>query len=212
MNATKLIETTESNAAPAATSETGTTQEAPPRDVRRWLEANECVLIDVREADEHRREKIPGSQLVPLSRFDPQQAFESAGPGQKIVFHCRSGRRAADAVRMAGPLAGRQHRVFNMTGGIEAWKSAGFPIMVNSRAPRINIMRQVQLVIGLCVLLGSALAWLVDPRYVAIPAFFGAGLTFAGATGTCALATLIGWMPWNKTDAAATQCTSGSCA
>lgn len=72
-------------------------------------------------------------------------------------------------------------------------------------------MRQVQLVIGLCVLAGSALAWFVDPRFVAIPAFFGAGLTFAGASGTCALATLIGWMPWNKAPAGAGSCNAGQC-
>jgi CHASE2 domain-containing sensor protein len=72
-------------------------------------------------------------------------------------------------------------------------------------------MRQVQLVIGLCVLAGSALAWFVDPRLVAIPAFFGAGLTFAGASGTCALATMIGWMPWNKAAKSGASCTTGSC-
>jgi hypothetical protein len=72
-------------------------------------------------------------------------------------------------------------------------------------------MRQVQLVIGLCVLAGSALAWFVDPRLVAIPAFFGAGLTFAGASGTCALATMIGCMPWNKAAKTGASCTTGSC-
>jgi hypothetical protein len=38
----------------------------------------------------------------------------------------------------------------------------------------------------------------VHPALVAIPAFFGAGLTFAGATGTCALASVLGRMPWNR--------------
>ena len=46
--------------------------------------------------------------------------------------------------------------------------------------------------------------WLWSPTglallaFLAIAAFFGAGLTFAGATGTCALAMLLMKMPWNR--------------
>lgn len=96
-------------------------------------------------------------------------------------------------------------------GGIEAWKKAGLPTVVNTGVSRISVMRQVQLVIGVSVLVGSALAWFVDPRFVAIPAFFGAGLTFAGATGTCALASLIARLPWNRVATAALSSDSASC-
>jgi len=188
-----------------------TAREAAPRDVRKWLNDGESVLIDVREPDEHAREHIVGSKLLPLSRFDPQMATALAKPGQKIVLHCRSGRRAADACRMALSLTEGGTTVFNMTGGIEAWKKDGLPVEVNTRVSGISVMRQVQLVIGIGVLAGSALAWFVDPRFVAIPAFFGAGLTFAGATGTCALATALGWMPWNRVKSGGPSCAAGSC-
>jgi len=69
----------------------------------------------------------------------------------------------------------------------------------------------VQMVIGLSVLAGSALTWFVDPRFIAVPAFFGAGLTFAGASGTCALASLLGMMPWNKAAMSSGSCSTGSC-
>lgn len=186
-------------------------REAAPTEVRAWLQAGECVLIDVREPDEHARERIAGSRLIPLSRFDPQQAAAMARPGQKIVLHCRSGRRSSDACRMAASLANTGNTVINMSGGIEAWKKEALPVEVNTRVAGISVMRQVQLVVGLCVLVGSALAWFVDPRLVAIPAFFGAGLTFAGATGTCALASVIGWMPWNRARGAGATCAAGSC-
>jgi len=88
--------------------------------------------------------------------------------------------------------------IFSMAGGLEAWKAASLPVEVNRAAPSMSIMRQVQLVIGVCVLTGSALAWFVHPAFLAVPAFFGAGLTFAGASGTCALAALIGLLPWNR--------------
>jgi rhodanese-related sulfurtransferase len=190
---------------------TGFAREVSPKDVQQWLHTGECVLIDVREPDEHARERIPGARLLPLSRFDPQQASALVRPGQKVVMHCRSGRRSSNACRMASSLADNGVVVMSLAGGIEAWKKDSLPVEVNTKASRISVMRQVQLLIGVCVLAGSALAWFVDPRLVAIPAFFGAGLTFAGATGTCALATVIGWMPWNQAKAGGASCASGSC-
>ena len=40
------------------------------RQVKRWLDGGQAVLIDIRESDEYAREHILGSQLVPLSGFD----------------------------------------------------------------------------------------------------------------------------------------------
>lgn len=186
-------------------------QQASPAQVRQWLLCGEAVLIDVREPDEFAREHIAGATLLPLSRFDPAQALSVARPGQRVVLHCKGGRRSADACRLASPLAPVNLPLFTLAGGIEAWTKEGLPVEVNTNVSRISVMRQVQLVIGLCVLVGSALAWLVDPRLVAIPAFFGAGLTFAGASGTCAMATVIGWMPWNRPAKGGVSCTTGCC-
>lgn len=188
-----------------------TNAEVAPMDAHLWLRSGEAVLIDVREQDEHARERIPGAKLLPLSRFDPSQLREFAGPGRKIVLHCRSGRRSADAQRMAAPLTESGATVLSMAGGIEAWKREALPVEVNTRVSGVSVMRQVQMVIGIGVLAGSALAWFVNPAFIAIPAFFGAGLTFAGATGTCALATLIGKMPWNRSRHSGSSCSTGSC-
>ena len=200
-----------STTTPSSSPSVSALQEATPAQVRQWLGGGEAVLIDVREPDEFAREHIAGATLLPLSRFDPAQALSQAKPGQRIVMQCKSGRRSADACRLAAPLATTDTPVFTLAGGIEAWKKDNLPVELNTKVSGISVMRQVQLVIGLCVLAGSALAWFVDPRFVAIPAFFGAGLTFAGASGTCALATMIGWMPWNKAAKNGASCTSGSC-
>lgn len=185
-------------------------QEATPAQVRDWLRLGEAVLIDVREPDEFSYEHIAGAILLPLSRFDPLQARAKAKSGQRIVMQCKGGRRSADACRLAAPLAASGVPIFTLAGGIEAWKKANLPVVVNNKVSRISIMRQVQLVIGLSVLIGSALTWFWDPRFISIPAFFGAGLVFAGASGTCALATVIGWMPWNKADTGSASCVTDS--
>ena len=48
------------------------------------------------------------------------------------------------------------------------------------------------------VLTGVAFGAFVNPWFLAMAAFFGAGLTFAGATGTCGLALVFFRMPWNQ--------------
>ena len=59
-------------------------------------------------------------------------------------------------------------------------------------------MRQVQIAAGLLILLGAVLAALVNPWFLLVSAAVGAGLTQAGITGTCAMATALKHMPWNK--------------
>jgi rhodanese-related sulfurtransferase len=185
--------------------------QATPREVRQWMQNGECMLIDVRDPDEHAREKIAGAVLMPLSRFDGQRVLELIKPGQKVVVHCRSGSRGSEACRLASSMSREGVDVVNLTGGIEAWKKDALPVELNITVSGVSVMRQVQIVIGVCVLIGSALTWLIDPRFIVVPAFFGAGLTFAGVSGTCALATVIGWMPWNRAKAGGASCASGSC-
>jgi len=174
----------------------GSVRTVDAQTARQWLTAGRATLVDVREPDEHAREHIAGAVLMPLSSFDPATA--AALPGTQIVFHCRSGSRSQQAARMAAAAARPDVAVYSMDGGIQAWQKASLPVEVNTRAARLSIMRQVQLTVGVGVLAGAALAWFVHPGFIAIPAFFGAGLTFAGATGTCGLAAILGLMPWNR--------------
>lgn len=169
------------------------TQEIDPATVRGWIERGEAVLIDVREPDEHAREHIAGARLVPLSRFVPDAV--PASNGTRLVIHCKSGRRAAEA---CGRLAAfGTPGALNMKGGIEGWKAAGLPVVRDLRVP-ISIMRQVQIVVGTAVLATSLLAAVISPWFLLLTGFFGAGLLFAGSTGTCALAAVLARMPWNR--------------
>lgn len=184
---------------------------APPLEVARWLREGAAVLIDVREPDEHARERIAGATPLPLSRFDPHAVAALASPGAMLVFHCKSGRRSADACRLAAPALPVGARAVSLAGGIEAWKGARLPT-VTGAAPILSVMRQVQLVVGLGVLLSVALGWLVHPGFLGLAAFFGAGLTFAGATGSCGLAAVLSRMPWNRAAPAAQAATPSAAA
>ena len=185
----------------AATTNITTAAEIDPRDAQAALSRSECVLVDVREADEHARERIAGSVLLPLSALSPQQIV--ALGANRVAIHCKSGRRGADAVARCAGLADVGISVANVRGGIEAWKAAGLPTIVDAGRPRLSVMQQTQIVIGACVFAGTALGFLVHPGVLAIPAFMGAGLVFAGSTGFCGMAVAIGKLPWNRAPVAA---------
>jgi rhodanese-related sulfurtransferase len=177
-----------------------------PRDARDLYASGACIIVDVREPDEHARERIAGAKSVPLSALT---AASIAALGSKsVVVHCKSGRRSADAAMRCAELTSRGISVANLRGGIDAWKAQGLPTVVDTMRPRMSVMQQTQLVIGIGVLVGTALGTAVHPWLLAIPAMMGAGLIVAGATGTCGLAVVIGKMPWNK----GTNCGSSSCA
>lgn len=92
-----------------------------PSDAKRLIDDG-AILIDIRDIDEHARERIPQARNVPLSRLCDQPL----GDGGKIVFHCKSGNRT----RMNAPLLAQstEAEAYILDGGIEAWKSAGLAV------------------------------------------------------------------------------------
>lgn len=161
------------------------------QEAKRFIDEG-AVLVDVREPDEHARERIRGARLAPLSRFPANLVRQE---GQPVVFHCRSGSRTTAASEQLAAAAGGDGYI--LRGGITAWKAAGLPVLRDHHKP-IEMMRQVQIVAGSLVLIGVGLGATVDPRFYALSGFVGAGLVFAGATGTCGMARLLALAPWNR--------------
>jgi rhodanese-related sulfurtransferase len=152
------------------------------------------VLIDIREADEHAREHIPGSRHHSLTRVDRDSPARSGD--DVLIFHCRSGARTiGNASRLAA--AAQTCEAYILDGGLDAWKKAGLPVTLDRSQP-IDIMRQVQIVAGSLVLIGVVLGALVSPGFYALSGFVGAGLLFAGVSGFCGMARLLAVMPWNR--------------
>lgn len=163
-----------------------------PLELKRWLDSGEAILIDIRESDEHAREHILGARLAPLSAIDAHDFDRDHG--KVAVFHCKSGMRTqANAARLLAK-GFRESRF--LEGGLEAWRAAGLPVHANSNAP-LEIMRQVQIAAGALTLAGVMLGYAVNSAFFALPAFVGAGLFVAGASGWCGLALLLKQAPWN---------------
>lgn len=172
--------------------------EISPELIERWLRDGDTVLIDVREDFEHAEERIGGAEHAPLSKLDAE-AIRRRYPGARIVFHCKSGKRSAQA---AGKLCELEGQAFHLAGGIEGWKQSGRATVKPLKGPRLPVMRQVQIVAGGLVALGTLLGFTVSLWFHGLSAFVGCGLMFAGATGWCGMAMILAKMPWNRTDAA----------
>jgi rhodanese-related sulfurtransferase len=96
--------------------------EADIHTVRDWLKAGEALLVDVREAEEFEEERIPGAVMTPMSVFDPKRFPRLKD--MKLVLMCASGRRSRAAT--AQLLQEGHVNLFNMTGGLYAWKDANY--------------------------------------------------------------------------------------
>lgn len=183
-----------------------------PVEVQVHLERDEAILIDVREPFERASAYIPGSYSAPLSSFDAA-AIATAYPDKRIVFQCKSGTRSADAAKRFAQVT-ETRETWSLAGGIDAWRAAGLPVERSVHAPKLDIMRQVQMIAGGLVLTGVLLGAFVHPVFLILAGFVGGGLFFAGASGWCGIALLLGALPWNRVPAepAKTTCrTDSSC-
>lgn len=79
--------------------------------------------MDVREPGEWAAGHAPDAVHVPLGSVATSAAQFS---GQQVLTICRSGRRSATA---AESLAQSGLEVRNVAGGMEAWASAGLPVV-----------------------------------------------------------------------------------
>ena len=164
-------------------------------------------LIDVRTPAEYASEHVPQARLYQLDRLDcgavlAERKAESHSP---IYILCHGGTRAGKAaVKFAE--AGFAEAVV-VEGGTQAWVDAGLPVERAAKATVIPLDRQLQMTIGALVVTGVLLSHFVNPNWIWLSGFVGAGLLMAGATGFCPMRSLIALMPWNQRS----KCCGGSC-
>ena len=81
------------------------------------------VILDVRQPEEFRVGHITGAKLIPLG--DIRKRMKELPQGREIVCVCASGNRSSSAAKV---LAKEGYTVFDMQGGMHAWKLAKLPV------------------------------------------------------------------------------------
>jgi rhodanese-related sulfurtransferase len=151
-----------------------------------------CQWIDVRSASEFAAGHIPGAVNIPMDEIESRLA--DLRLQRTTILICQGGKRASMTSAL---LAGRIQDLRVLTGGTDAWKDAGLPVVASTRT-RWALERQVRLAAGLLVLAGVLLGFFVSPRWFWMAGFVGGGLIFAGTTNYCAMAHVLALLPWNQ--------------
>jgi rhodanese-related sulfurtransferase len=152
-------------------------------------------VVDVRTPAEFETSHITGSYNVPLDVLDQHtsEVAQRLDRDQDVVLVCRSGQRSTKAqtlLRNAGLTGGRV-----LDKGITDWEGQGYS--VDRGAQRWDLERQVRLVAG-SIVLSSVAGSVVIPRLKWLAAGIGAGLTYAAISNTCAMATALSKLPYNR--------------
>jgi adenylyltransferase/sulfurtransferase len=96
-------------------------KEISAREMRDWQQSGEPFqLIDVREPHEYEVSNL-GGELIPLAEISahaPRLARD-----RKVVLHCRSGARSAQAIRELEEKFGFEN-LYNLSGGILAYQTS----------------------------------------------------------------------------------------
>ncbi len=90
--------------------------------------ADGAVVVDVRGSEDYVVGHVPGARLIPLADL-PGRAGELPRRGRVYVV-CASGSRSAVA---ADWLANAGFDAVSVSGGTDAWRSAGFPLVSGPR-------------------------------------------------------------------------------
>ena len=150
-------------------------------------------IIDVRTGGEFETVHIPGAYNIPLDTLR-EHVRDLADVEHPVVLVCASGARAT-AAQGTLAAAGKRH-LHLLRGGMDAWQAAGGEV-VRGGTQRWAMERQVRLVAGSLVLTGIV-GSLVAPRLRFLAGAVGAGLTFSAVSNTCAMANVLGRLPYNR--------------
>lgn len=88
---------------------------------------DDAVVIDVRESNEYSEGHIINSIHIPLSSLKTRLNNIEKHKSQKVIIACRSGHRSSQACATLKKEGFEQ--VFNLSGGVMAWESAGLPLI-----------------------------------------------------------------------------------
>ena len=168
-------------------------------ELRELLESTEPLkplrILDVRTPAEFETAHIRGSHNVPLDVLDKHgsEVVQQLDQDDDVVLVCKSGQRSAQAATLlhnAGLAGGRV-----LEKGITDWEGRGFG--VDRGVERWDLERQVRLLAGSLVV-ASVVGSTAVPRLKWLAAVVGSGLAYAAITNTCAMATALAKLPYNR--------------
>lgn len=97
-----------------------------PQEATLLMNREDALVIDVRDAAEWASGHIPNARHIVLDQLDKHLPEIEKFKARPLIVNCQSGNRSTMA---CGKL--KKHgfeKVFNLSGGISAWREAGLPV------------------------------------------------------------------------------------
>lgn len=91
----------------------------------RMINDTQALVLDVRAPGEFEAGHLPNARNIPLAELDKRAG--ELPEGRPVIVCCASGMTSAKAASSLRK-AGRQD-VFNLDGGLNAWRQAGLPVV-----------------------------------------------------------------------------------
>ena len=96
------------------------------------INREDAQVIDVREAEEFAAGHLPDAKNVPLAKLADRISEIERFKDKPVIVCCASGMRSGKACSELGKLGFA--KVHNLSGGIDAWVGAGYPVKKGTRS------------------------------------------------------------------------------
>lgn len=169
-----------------------------PQQAKEWLDQREAIIIDVRNLTSYKALHIPNSLHVPDSTKIAQSVTEH--PTERVILVCQNGGQATQISHMllmqptpetAGIL------FYVLDNGLNGWRNADLPV-VRDMDLGMPIDRQVQITLGLALLVSLIFGWLFSSLWFIFVFLIALGLLLSGLTGWYGFQQLVLLFPWNR--------------
>lgn len=117
----------------SSTAAAAAVQRLDPSEFRAAAEQQQGLYLDVRTDDEVARGQIPGASHVDVHDPGFEQKVKLLDRKRPVFVYCAAGSRSRDAADRLAQL-GFEH-VYDLAGGMNAWKGAGLPVELPPDAP-----------------------------------------------------------------------------
>lgn len=94
------------------------------------INREEAVLLDVRESGEWATGHIPNARHITQAQLDKRLSEIEKFKSRPVIVYCATGNRSASACKTLKEAGFEQ--VFNLGGGIAAWRDASLPVTKKS--------------------------------------------------------------------------------
>ena len=108
----------------------GSSEDLSPAQATLLMNREDALVLDVRESGEWSSGHIPGARHIALGQLEKRMSELEKLKDRPVILCCASGNRSSSA---CGRLKkGGFEKVFNLAGGISAWREASLPLTTKS--------------------------------------------------------------------------------